>query len=84
MHDLIKSLHFTQLVVFVKSVTRAVELERVLSSNKVDCVSLHAGLTQEVRLERYKLFKENKRNLLIATDIFARGIDIGKVNVVIN
>jgi len=68
----------------MKSVTRAAELERVLLSHKIDCVAIHAGMPQDQRLERYQLFKENKRSLLIATDIFSRGIDIGKVNVVIN
>lgn len=82
--ELLKNLAFNQLVVFMKSVNRAVELERVLQSNNVSCVGLHAGLSQEDRLARYTKFKENESKVLIATDIFARGMDIGKVNVVIN
>jgi len=68
----------------MKSVTRTVELERVLSSNNIQCSSFHAGLNQTERLSRFTDFKENKSKVLIATDLFARGIDIGKVNVVIN
>jgi len=68
----------------MKSVTRAAELERVLLSHKIECVAIHAGMSQDKRLERYTRFKENKSSLLIATDIFSRGLDIGKVNVVIN
>lgn len=50
--SLIKTLAFNQLVVFMKSVSRAVELERVLRSHNVTCVSIHAGLSQTERLER--------------------------------
>jgi len=84
LYELLKELHYVQLVIFMKSVTRTVELERVLTSNNIQCTSFHAGLNQLERLNRYTNFKENKSKVLIATDLFARGIDIGKVNVVIN
>mmetsp|Transcript_111390 Transcript_111390/g.239941 ORF Transcript_111390/g.239941 Transcript_111390/m.239941 type:complete len:217 (+) Transcript_111390:217-867(+) len=83
-YTIIKDLPFNQLVIFMKSVNRAVELERVLQSHGIKCVSLHGGLNQKQRLERYTSFKENTSTILIATDIFARGMDIGKVNMVIN
>ena len=45
---------------------------------------MHSGLKQEDRLKRYQEFKEFKKRLMVSTDIFGRGIDMGKVNVVIN
>jgi ATP-dependent RNA helicase UAP56/SUB2 len=36
------------------------------------------------RIERYKMFKEYKKRIMVATDIFGRGIDIERVNIVIN
>jgi ATP-dependent RNA helicase UAP56/SUB2 len=36
------------------------------------------------RIERYKSFKEFKKRIMVATDIFGRGIDIERVNIVIN
>lgn len=36
------------------------------------------------RTKRFKLFKEFKRRILVATDIFGRGIDIERINIVIN
>lgn len=82
--ELVKELGFNQLVIFIKNISRAKELEKILNNSKYNCLTIHGGLPQNQRLERYKEFKENKKNLLIATDVFARGIDMGKVNVVIN
>lgn len=36
------------------------------------------------RIARYKTFKEFKSRIMVATDIFGRGIDIDHVNIVIN
>jgi superfamily II DNA/RNA helicase len=36
------------------------------------------------RIQRYKTFKEFKKRIMVATDIFGRGIDIERVNIVIN
>jgi len=36
------------------------------------------------RISRYKTFKEFKKRIMVATDIFGRGIDIERVNIVIN
>jgi len=39
---------------------------------------------QKNRLERYKQFKENKARILITTNVFGRGVDLERVNIVIN
>lgn len=36
------------------------------------------------RIERYRQFKEFQARIMVATDIFGRGIDVERVNVVIN
>lgn len=36
------------------------------------------------RLDRYETFKAFKKRIMVATDIFGRGIDIERVNIVIN
>jgi ATP-dependent RNA helicase UAP56/SUB2 len=45
---------------------------------------IHSRLPQVDRLRSYDVFKNNGSRILIATDIFGRGIDIEKVNLVIN
>lgn len=41
-------------------------------------------MPQPERLEIYEQFKQSKYRICIATDLFGRGIDIEKVNVVVN
>ncbi|CEG78620.1 Putative ATP-dependent RNA helicase uap56 [Rhizopus microsporus] len=41
-------------------------------------------MTQEERIKRYRSFKEFEKRIMVATDIFGRGIDIERVNIVIN
>jgi len=41
-------------------------------------------MSQEERIKRYKSFKDYETRILISTDLFSRGIDIEKVNIVIN
>ena len=47
-------------------------------------IAIHSGLNQEDRITRYKQFKEFQKRIMVATDLFGRGIDIERVNIVIN
>lgn len=46
-------------------------------------VNIH-DLIDTCRLTRYKGFKEGNKRILVATDLVGRGIDIERVNIVIN
>lgn len=41
-------------------------------------------LIVNIRIKRYNEFKQFKHRIMVATDIFGRGIDIEKINVVFN
>lgn len=75
---------FNQVIIFVKSVQFAIKLDEILKSDNFPSISIHSGLTQEDRIKRYQAFKDFKHRIMVATDIFGRGIDINKINVVIN
>jgi ATP-dependent RNA helicase DDX47/RRP3 len=47
-------------------------------------VCLHGKMTQTKRLGALNLFKAGKRNILIATDVASRGLDIPSVDIVMN
>ncbi|CAF1882767.1 unnamed protein product [Brassica napus] len=47
-------------------------------------ICIHSGMSQEERLTHYKSFKEGHKRILVATDLVGRGIDIERVNIVIN
>ena len=41
-------------------------------------------MTQEERLSRYQQFKDFQKRILVATNLFGRGMDIERVNIVFN
>merc|ERR1719191_179241 len=84
LNDLLDALEFNQVVIFVKSVQRAVALDKLLVECNFPSISVHSGLEQEERINRYRQFKDFQKRILVATDLFGRGIDIERVNIVIN
>ncbi|KAK1698539.1 hypothetical protein QYE76_015236 [Lolium multiflorum] len=84
LNDLLDALDFNQVVIFVKSVSRAAELNKLLCKCNFPAISIHSGMTQEEMLTRYKNFKEGHKRILVATGLVGRGIDIERVNIVIN
>ena len=84
LNDLLDALMFNQVVIFVKSVQRCTYLDKLLTECNFPSIAIHRGMNQEERLARYKSFKEGHKRILVATDLVARGIDIERVNIVIN
>jgi len=84
LNDLLDALEFNQVVIFVSKVARAKELNRLLTDCNFPSICIHAGMRQEERIKKYKSFKDFNARILVATDLFGRGIDIERVNVVIN
>jgi len=82
--DLLDALEFNQVVIFVRSVNRAAELNKLLQDCNFPSICIHRDLPQEERIDRYKKFKDFQARIMVATNIFGRGIDINRVNVVIN
>merc|ERR1719335_1816637 len=84
LNDLLDALEFNQVVIFVKSVQRAVALDKLLTECSFPSIAIHSGLNQEERIARYKQFKDFQKRIMVSTDLFGRGIDIERVNIVIN
>jgi ATP-dependent RNA helicase UAP56/SUB2 len=84
LNDLLDALEFNQVVIFVKSVQRAIALDKLLVECSFPSLAIHSGLNQEERIARYKQFKEFQKRIMVCTDLFGRGIDIERVNIVIN
>merc|ERR1711959_479188 len=84
LNDLLDALEFNQVVIFVKSVQRAIALDKLLVECSFPPLAIHSGLNQEERIARYKQFKEFQKRIMVCTDLFGRGIDIERVNIVIN
>ena len=81
---LLDSLAFNQVIIFVNKVDRAEKLTEILKQKLFNPICIHSKLKQEDRIKNYDQFKANNSRLLVATDLFGRGIDIERVNLVIN
>jgi len=84
LNDLLDALEFNQVVIFVKSRVRATQLDQLLRKCAFPSETVHGSLSQKQRLEIYQKFKNFKCRILVSTDLFGRGVDIEKVNIVIN
>lgn len=82
--QLLEKLNYNQAIIFTKKKDRAKYLNKMLNSVDLEAISIFGGMKQEKRIENYKLFKECKKRIIVTTDLFSRGIDIERVNVVIN
>merc|ERR1711865_220947 len=69
LNDLLDALDFNQVVIFVKSVSRATELNKLLCECNFPSICMHSRMTQEDRLEKYKAFKSCSKRILVATDL---------------
>ena len=80
---LLEKYNFYSAIIFTNTKRKANELENLLKKQyKVNCI--HSDLKQNVRERVLRSFRENKIQFIIATDVLARGIDVKKVDAVIN
>ena len=82
--DLIDQLQFNQVIIFVSQVHYAVKLNEVLNKNAIPSKAIHGRMTLEERIKIYEGFKQFRYRILVATELFGRGIDIEKINIVFN
>ncbi|CAK9290890.1 unnamed protein product [Gordionus sp. m RMFG-2023] len=82
--ELLDLLEFNQVVIFVKSIQRCMALADLLGEQNFPAIAIHRAMTQQERLSRYKQFKDFQKRILVATDLFGRGMDIERVNIVFN
>ncbi|MDP4276759.1 MAG: DEAD/DEAH box helicase [Bacteroidota bacterium] len=85
---LVKSL-FTEtlpdkVLIFASSKIKVREVTRTLRSMKLPVAEMHSDLDQSERDRTMQDFRSGKTNILVATDIVSRGIDIEDISVVIN
>ncbi|KAK6194703.1 hypothetical protein SNE40_000286 [Patella caerulea] len=82
--ELLDVLEFNQVIIFVKSVQRCMALAQLLQEQNFPAIAIHRAMTQEERLSRYQQFKDFQKRILVATNLFGRGMDIERVNIVFN
>lgn len=73
-----------QVLVFSRTKHGADNIARYLSRRGITCESIHGDKSQNSRQRALSNFKEGRSNVIIATDIAARGIDIKGLDLVLN
>jgi len=68
----------------VSHVNYAVKLNEVLNKNAIPSKAIHSKMSLDDRLKIYEGFKQFRYRILVATELFGRGIDIEKINIVFN
>ncbi|WP_321480210.1 DEAD/DEAH box helicase [uncultured Bacteroides sp.] len=73
-----------KVIIFVSSKIKVKEVTRALKTMKLNVGEMHSDLEQSQRESIMREFKSGRINILVATDIVARGIDIDDIRLVIN
>ncbi|MEN9559033.1 MAG: hypothetical protein RLZZ502_244, partial [Pseudomonadota bacterium] len=81
---LVRSRQIAQAIVFCRTKQDTSRLASALARDGFATAAIHGDKTQEARIEALEGFKNGEVQLLIATDVAARGIDIAELPCVIN
>jgi len=81
---IIEDKHLGQVLLFVSSKEHANKIYEYLKSKKIRTSIIHGDLNRGARAKSLALLKSGKTQVLVATDIAARGIDIPELEMVIN
>ena len=82
--DILDNVQFNQVIIFVNNIARCETLSDILNKNGFPSIAIHADLPQEERIKMFDMFKEFKKRIMVATELYGRGVDFLKVNTVIN
>jgi len=81
---LFKAKKLERVVIFCSRKSSAKKLSRELKRLKMSVEDIHSDLEQKMRGEVLNRFKSRELNILVATDILSRGIDIEDIELIIN
>ena len=81
---LLKDRGLKKVIIFVGKKLKVKELTRALRANNIGARAMHSDLEQKERDEVMLDFRNGKVDVLVATDIVSRGIDVDDVPLVIN
>jgi len=82
---LLKNNDFSRVILFTKTKANANNIFKFINRKITDSVRLiHGNKDQNTRINAYRDFQDGEINILVCTDVVARGIDIAEVSHVIN
>jgi ATP-dependent RNA helicase DeaD len=75
---------FNAIIIFVRTKVTTVELSEKLAARGYACTALNGDITQKLREQTIRRLKSGKLDMLIATGVAARGLDVKRISHVIN
>lgn len=84
LHSLLLKEEFKKVLIFGRTKWGVKKLSQILNEKGFRSDSIHGNKTQSQRQRALNLFRQNHINILVATDVAARGLDITDVTHVIN
>ncbi|KAJ9095615.1 ribosomal RNA processing protein [Naganishia friedmannii] len=81
---LVNELASSSMIIFTRTVNDASRISEMFRILGVAAIPLHGQLSQSQRLAALNAFKSGRRQVLVATDVASRGLDIPAVDLVIN
>ncbi|RCU52960.1 MULTISPECIES: DEAD/DEAH box helicase [Corallincola] len=81
---LVETVEYDAMLVFVRTRNDTVELAERLESQGFKASALNGDMNQQMRERTVNQLKEGKINILVATDVVARGLDVPRISHVLN
>ena len=82
--ELLKNDQYDKVLLFEETKTGVESLTEQLVANGIKAEQIHGNRTQDDRIKALKIFREGTAQVLVATDVAARGIDVSDITLVIN
>ncbi|QJC34592.1 DEAD/DEAH box helicase [Enterobacteriaceae endosymbiont of Donacia crassipes] len=76
--------NYDAVLIFVKTKTSTIEIADILKQYDYNSAALNGDMNQRNREQTLERFRNGNLDILIATDIAARGLDVDRINLVIN
>ncbi|MGY6773160.1 DEAD/DEAH box helicase [Gallibacterium sp. ZY190522] len=75
---------FDAAIVFTRTKTGTTEVTDLLERNGFRCAALNGDMTQQLREQTLEKLRNGRLDIVVATDVAARGIDIDRISLVVN
>ncbi|MGL5757381.1 DEAD/DEAH family ATP-dependent RNA helicase [Plesiomonas sp.] len=80
----LESEDFDAAIIFVRTRTATLDVAEVLERHGYSCAALNGDMTQPLREQTLDRLRNGRLDILIATDVAARGLDVERISLVVN
>ncbi|MDH2923914.1 ATP-dependent RNA helicase CsdA [Nicoletella semolina] len=75
---------FDAAIIFTRTKTGTVDITELLERNGYSAAALNGDMTQQAREQTLERLKSGRLDILVATDVAARGLDVERISLVVN